>query len=313
MKFSPIPEEVAHAGLRAMKSVCSVGDGLTRLERDFLDGLQRHLLHSSFDLDALEPITGAELEARIPPGEFRERLIGGLVIAATIDGDVSKGELELIEGYAKALSVSPVVLRTGQRLAHHQFTLAKIDIARRALPGFKVKEVVREEGLPAMLKQLLPLLGVEDRETASRYRALEHSGAGTLGRAYYDFVLGNGFSFPGEKHSGPEIIVLHDLLHVLGDYGTTPDEEVLVAAFQAGTHRGEPFHQLLFALAQFHLGLFVAPVSSPETLRAEPAKMLEALVRGARVPRDTWADFKPWDHFSRSLDELRAELGIERR
>jgi len=313
MTLSPVPPDIALAGLRALKTVCSADGGITPLERGFIDGVQRHVLNLSADLDALAPIDGAELAQRVPAGEFRERVVGGLVIASTMSGESSTAEMAIIEGFARALGVKADVLRVGQHLAHHQFTLARIDIVRRALLGFKVKEVLHEGGVSGVIKQFLPMLGVENKALAARYRALESSPAGTLGRAYCDFVTANGFSFPGEPHAGPEIIVVHDVLHVLGDYATTPEEEVLVAAFQAGTHHADQFHQLLFAIAQFHLGLAIAPGSTPEKFKVDPPKMVEALMRGARVPKDYWAEFKPWDHFSRSLDEVRRELRIEPR
>jgi hypothetical protein len=313
MDPSPVPPDIALAGLRALATVCATGDGLTPLERGFIDGVQRHVLHTSFDLDTLAPIDGVELAQLVPPGELRERIVGAMVIAATIDGETSTDELAVIEGLARALDVKSDVLRVGQRLARHQFTLARIDIARRALLGYKVKEVLREDGLPGIIKQFLPMLGVQNKATAARYRALEAFPAGTAGRAYYDFILANGFSFPGEAHAGPEIIVIHDLLHVLGGYATTPEDEVLVAAFQAGTHHADQFHQLLFAIAQFHLGLSIAPGSTPNKLKVDPAGMLQALARGAQVPKDMWGEFKPWDHFARPLDELRRELRIDPR
>lgn len=313
MKLSPVPQDVARAGLRALKTICAASGGIVPLEASFLDGVQRHLLGTSFDIDGLEPIDEHELAAAVPTGDFRERIIGGMVIASCIDGEATPAEMETIERYAKALDVDPDVLRTGRYLAAEQFLLARIDIARRALPGYKAAQIFREEGLPAVIKQILPLLGVANETTAARYRALASYPEGTLGRAYHDFIVRNRFSFPGEKHAGPEAIVLHDTLHVLGDYGTTAEEEVQVAAFQAACHDDRPFHGLLFALAQFHLGIAMTPVSSPEKLRADPEAMLKALARGAKIPRDMWADFEPWEHFGRPIADVRRELRIEPR
>jgi hypothetical protein len=233
-----------------------------------------------------------------------------MVIATLIDGDSSRDEMDLVESFAKALDVAPAILKTGKHLAADQLLLARIDIGRRALPGFKAQGVLREEGLPGLLRQILPMLGVANEATSARYRALGSYAAGTLGRAYFDFVTNNGFSFPGEAHAGPEVIVAHDVLHVLGDYGTSPEEEVLVAAFQAACHDTNQFHGLLFALAQFHLGIAMTPVSTPERLKADPEGMLKALARGAKVTRDMWSDFEPWDHFARPIADVRRELGI---
>ncbi|NUP07501.1 MAG: hypothetical protein HOW73_15740 [Polyangiaceae bacterium] len=313
MRLSPVPSEVAHAGLRALKTVCAISRGIDPLEAQFIDGLQRHLLGTSFDIASLEPITGEELARAVPPGEFRERIIGGMVVAACIDGEASPAEIAVIEAFSKALDVDSPVLKTGRHLANQQLLGARVDIARRAMMGYKVRGVLREDGLPGLVRQMLPMLGVSNDDTAARYRALESYAAGTLGRGYYDFVTSNQFSFPGEKYAGPEIIVIHDVLHVLGGYGTTAEEEVQVAAFQAACHHVDQFHSLLFAIAQFHLGVQMAPVSPPEKLKADPELMMKAFARGAKVSRDVWAELVPWDNFARPIDDIRNELNIEPR
>jgi hypothetical protein len=308
MKLSPVSPEAARAGLRAIKTVC--GGELTELEAGFVDGVQRHILNTSFDVAALEPIDAAELARVVPPGELRERMIGGMVIASCMDGEASPDELRRIEEFAKAFEISPAILKTGHHLANEQFVLARIDIARRALPGYKAAQIFREEGLPALVRQILPMLGVSNDALTAKYRALGEYPAGTLGRAYFEFITSNQFSFPGESHAGPEAIVTHDLLHVLGGYQTSAEEEVLVASFQAGCRREEPFHAMLFAIAQFHLGISIAPVSTPERLKADPEQMLEAFARGTRITRDMWGDFRPWEHFARPLADVRRELNI---
>jgi ubiquinone biosynthesis protein Coq4 len=146
-----------------------------------------------------------------------------------------------------------------------------------------------------------------------RYRALGEYPEGTLGRAYFDYMIRNGFFFPGEKGSPPEIIAVHDCLHVLGDYGTTPSEEIEISAFQAGCQSEDPIFGLLFGLAQYHLGVQVAPVAAAEKMHADPQLMIAAFVRGCQVNRDMWRDFQPWDFFPKSLNDVRTELGIPAR
>ena len=67
---------------------------------------------------------------------------------------------------------------------------------------------------------------------------------------------------------------------------------------------------LLFGLAQYHLGIQVAPVAPPEQLQANPEKMIAAFARGCRMKRDMWTDFNPWDHFTKQVDALRDDLGV---
>jgi hypothetical protein len=97
---------------------------------------------------------------------------------------------------------------------------------------------------------------------------------------------------------------------VIGGYGTSPSDEIDVSAFQAGCRGGDPLYGLLFGLAQYHLGVQVAPVAPAEKLHADPERMIRAFVRGTEIERDMWTDFRPWDHFAKPLETLRAELGL---
>ncbi|AKF03151.1 hypothetical protein DB32_000300 [Sandaracinus amylolyticus] len=290
--------------------MCIADGELSALERAFLRGVQDHVLHSHVDLDALEPIATDALAAAIAPGAHRERVLAGAVIAACVDGRATDDEVDVLARLATALELDPAPVRTARRLAKRHLLLARVDIARRALAGHKVRQTVREEGVIAMVAQLMPMMGIADHALAARYRSLAASPAGTLGRAYFDFVESNGFSFPGEPGAGPEIIVVHDCLHVLGGYGTSPADEIEVASFQAGCHGGDPLYGLLFGLAQYHLGVQVAPVAPAESMHADPERMMRAFARGCRVERDMWSDFRPWDHFAKPLDALRAELNV---
>lgn len=115
------------------------------------------------------------------------------------------------------------------------------------------------------------LLQIENPAMAARYRALESFPEGSLGRGYFDFVTRNHFSFPGEKGAGPEPIVFHDCLHVLAEYDTSSIEETQIAAFQAGTMQKGAIYDLLFPLAQFHLGVAITLVTKAETDVIDPS------------------------------------------
>ena len=306
--MQPVPAEVARAGLRALYTVAIADGEVSPLERAFIEAVREHVLHADAAPD--EPITADELAALVPPGEARQRILGGAVLASTIDGRTTEDEIAVLDGFARALGVDLAPVRTARRLAREHLALARFDIARRSLPGHKIKQTIREDGVLALIEQLWPTLGGHDDALTARYRALEAYPAGTLGRAYFDFVTSNGFDFPGQPHAGPEMIVVHDCLHVLGGYGTSPGEEIDVSAFQAGCHGGDPFYGILFGLAQYHLGVRVTPVAAAEKLHADPARMVAAFARGAKVNRDMWSDFRPWDHFAKPLDELRRELNV---
>lgn len=312
MKLTPVPTDIAYAGLRAIKAMClnSGTPSLSLMQTQLLNGIQKHILHSDFDLHTLPVISPTELAEIQMDGEFAKRIINGGIITACIDGEMNPVILAELEKYASALKVDSAPLKTAWHLANHNLLLARIDIIRKSLPGVKIKETFKSEGLIATIKQFLPLRGVALPQVTVRYRQLESYPDGTLGKLFTDYLHENKFPFPGEDGAGPEIIVLHDCLHILGGYGTSAPEEIEIAAFQAGCQFDEFIYGMLFGLAQYHLNIQMAPVAPPQAMQANPEKIIAAFARGCRVNRDMWRDFKPWDHFHKSITELRAELGI---
>lgn len=312
MQLSPVPRDIAHAGLRAAKTVClSAGiDELSPLQSQFLEAVQQHLLGTDFNLDDLAAISPSELSRSVETDELKKRIIWACILAAAIDGTLEEVEVEQVEQYAKALGVDLAPVQTAWKLAKRQTVLARIDIVRKSMVGVKVKDVFQTGGSFAVLKQFLPLAGVDLPAVTERYRQLWDFPRDTLGREFADYIDRNRFPLPGQVGAGPEIIVVHDCLHILGDYGTTASAEIEVASFQAGCHSQDPFHGLLFGLAQYHLGVQVAPVAASQKMQADPAKVVAAFARGCRVRRDMWTDFDPWKFFHRDIGDLRREFGI---
>lgn len=300
------------AGLRAVKRICVEDENgqLSELQAQFLSGVQRHILDTDLDLEKLRPIDPAELAATVAQGEFRNRILCAGVIAACIDGEMNPAAVDRVEAFASALEVDRDRLRVARHLADRNLVLARIEIVRGSLAGVKVRETIRQQGFLAMAKQFLPLFRVEIPSVTKRYETLESYPDGTLGREFWSYLVANHFPLPGRKGAGPEIIVIHDCLHILGGYGTTPDQEIEVAAFQAGCQSGDPLLGLLFGLAQYHLNIQVAPVAPAQSLKARPELVVEAFARGCKVNRDMWRDFVPWDHFEKSVADLRRDLNI---
>ena len=313
MHLNPVPTEIARAGLRALKTVChsSPASTLTDLQTQFLMGVQKHILNSNFQVGSLEPITPSELATIVKEQEFKDRIIRACIVGACIDGTVDTPEVSLIEEFAEALQVDMKPVKTAWKLANQNLILARVDIIRKSLPGVKVKQLISNEGLLGTVKQFFPLAGIELPELTAKYKKLYDFPSGTLGKEFTNYLERNRFPYPGEKGAGPEPIVIHDWLHLLGNYDTTATEEIEVAAFQAGCQTNDPIYGILFGLAQYHLDVQMAPVAPSQKLQANPEKMVEAFARGCRVKRDMWTDFEPWDYFGKNVEDLRAEFGIE--
>ena len=305
--------EVAHAALRALKAVALVDSDAHELEQRFFASVQEHILKTSLDFSALQPITPDELAGLVPDPELRERVLSACIVMALIDGELAEAEGALLEQFAHSLQLTSYALRDVQRMLHHNFLLARIDVARRSFLGQRGRAYIAEHGLTGVGRTVRALLGIENPALAARYQALEHNPRGTLGREYFEFVRSNGFALPGEKGGAPEVVVFHDCLHVLGDYQTSSIEETQIASFQAGMLERDPIFGLLFMLAQFHIGVQITPITAAERGVAKPELMMAAFARGTQVNRDMCVDWIPQQDFDRTLSELRLAYNIQAR
>lgn len=309
--YQPSPELVPF-GLRAMKMVACADGALTDDERRLLATAQA-TFGTSLDLDALPPIEPEELAAALTDPAGRRQIIRGMMVLSLIDGEASPAEAALVERFAKALGVESANLTALRHLADKHLLRARFDIARRFFAREKVLEFTAEKGVGWLARTLAAMAGLrEDREIAGRYRALEHAPAGSLGRAYFDFIKENHFTFPGEKGSPPEVIALHDLTHVLAGYATDPEGELQVLAFHTGCRRDDhdPFSFILFGIAEFHLGLAMSPVAAATKGKLDPELMFKALKRGSACTIDPTEGWDPWPVMHEQLSTLRERYGI---
>ena len=147
-----------------------------------------------------------------------------------------------------------------------------------------------------------------------RKKAESNPGDGTLaldlGKRYFEFIRSNDFQLPGERGGAPEPVILHDLTHTIGGYGTDPAGEMQVIGFHAGYRKANPFTWVFFGMMQFHMGIRVGLLAKGESGNFNPELMLEAIARGAAMNIDLTDSWDPWTVMDRDIDELRAEYNI---
>lgn len=305
-------EPVARAGLASLKAVASVGGPPSGRALAVMRAVRDHLLEVAVDLDALAPITPEQLAAAVPEAEWRERILRGMTVLALLDGAPSRERLALLEHAAHALGIAAAPVRTFREVVERRFFLVHLDIARRSFIPRAARAYVANEGPRGILDTVAGALGHADAALAARYHQLDDYPEDTFGRAYADFIGRNHFSYPGEVGGPPPPVMRHDCCHVLGGYGTTPQEECAVVAFQAGFEKADPFFILLFALAQFELGIGASPFLPGMTAQADPETIFAGLEHGSHVGRDLIGDpsWDPWEHFREPLAAVRARLNI---
>lgn len=297
----------ARAGLRAMMTVARADGELADSEIALLEVAARAL--GVEEPRALETITEDELAAAVLP-ERRVVVVQAMILTALMDGDVSGAEVALVERYARALGVDEPRVANLRQIEEGRLRLLWLDLARRSFARPIFEETLREKGLGGVWKIVGPMLGLaRDPELTRRYNDLGRLPEGTLGRAYWRFIVDHDLGFPGEGIVA-ENGVWHDLSHVLGGYDTEPKGEVSVVSFIAGYRRDDPFFWLFTIALQFHLGIKVSPYSPGLRGHFDSERVARAFARGQAVVRDLSRDWDYWPDMPRSLDDVRRELGV---
>jgi hypothetical protein len=306
-------EAIGRSGLASLMTIASLEGPPSTIALRTIRAIRDHLLHLPIPLEDLRPLQPAELAAAVPEPEWRERILRGMTVLALLERDPGPAQLELLQATATALGLDAAPVTAFRHVLDHQFNLVRLDIARRGFQKGATLGYLRDEGVNGALQIARSLLQQEDPSLASRYRALAQYPDGSLGRAYLAFIDANGFSVPGERGGPPPPVVRHDCCHVLGGYGTSAAEECGVLGFQAGFGRNDPFFTILFALAQFQLGIGSTPVTAAETDQASPEEIIRGLEHGSSVSRDLISDWDPWEDFDKPLAAVRQLYGIHPR
>src|SRR5690606_30308262 len=227
----------------------------------------------------LIPISPAELRRAIQRSAVRRQLVTAMVVCSFASGEANAAQLEAISEFARALDVELHELKQLRHYIRREHALLRLDVLRHMYIGDRIGQLYEQQGALGILKALGTLRGaLEDQAVAARYQALERLPIGTLGRGYHDHCRENGFALPGERFSAPEMIVPHDLAHLLGDYGTDPKGELQVAAFTAGFRKEQTASILVFVLCQFDLGIRMVPQSTPEVGELDIDAFLQAFM-----------------------------------
>jgi hypothetical protein len=303
------------ASLRALVGTIAPDGPLPLGAARMVRALQAHFGTNYVPAD-LAPIGEVELARGVAYPWQRQQLVQALIVGVLIDGAPTRLQLERIQELARALGVEePGIVDLELYLRGRRWRLRRHLLARFwAIDRLKAR--IKERGfwravVPALLSTVLGRH--RDPALAARYAALRQLPEGTLGRGFVDYLAANRFPLPGERGAISDVIVPHDLTHVLGGYGTTPDEEVLVACFTAGHRVGDQLAMVLFVLFQFHLGVRMTPGAKAERGYFDPARVLGAIARGAAMKVDLSGDWDYWRVLQEPTEALRQRYGIARR
>jgi hypothetical protein len=291
--------------LGALRDVALANGQFTEAEAAMIEGIAK--LHGEpLDASTLPRVSPEQLACLLTDPHRRKRAVQLAIITSLVEGQPSEDSSRAVAHLARALDVNDEGLRVLDRVAHERSMLARFDMVRR------VQRFATQGGGPGFLRIALPtLLGINRNDAvAARYQALSELPSGTLGRALYDHYREHGFPLPGEKSGLPELLLFHDIGHIISGYGVDPQGEIQQAAFQAGFARTDGFVFLLFGILQFHIGLRVTPVARAERGYFDVPKVLRALARGAACKVDFSDHFDFFSHANERVEVLRQRWGV---
>ena len=323
MSLAVIPADTATADacMRGVIGALCPGDRpLSRVQHDMLFAVASELWGYDVDPSGLPPLSAQELAERITDPVDRRRLVQLMVTLELLLHPLPPEVGNQVRAYARVLGVHEPTVRAARLLAHDQAALMYMCIQRNSWYPAETRRDIRHGHLFDLLgSKLAYYAAAQDDRIARRWRALGDLPEGTWGRGVHDFYRGNGFPFPGERHGIYEVGAKHDWVHVLTDYGTTPEGEIDVFAFIAAAMPDpQGFVLLVVTLGIFQNGsvrhmfgrrVLAGGVDVMETPGA-PQRFADALRRGARCGVDVLGGV---DHFAladQPLDAIRERFNV---
>lgn len=316
MQLLPLSPEQIRLVLRAMKAVALANGSFSDEERTLFEAALAALSVAA-DVHALSPAEAPEIAAAFHGVEERQHVVQMLVFTAMVDGDASDAEIRVIERFAGALGIDQHFIRGVRSLAEGHLNALRLDMVRRLPPrGHDEPDAREDEGWKGLWKVFgAASRSGEDTALAQRHRDLVLLPEGTLGHAYWDHMSRRGFLFPGERGAILPRGGLHDFMHVLCEYDTTPAGETELSAFTAGLQKIEdPFALLFGTLCMAYLGERLAhgPMSGERRVDALRAPLDTKRV-GAAFQRGLFATTdltKGWDYWADVASPL---IDVQRR
>lgn len=317
MRFIHPGDRQAAAIVQAMHAVATAEGALELLpvERDSIDAIQRHLLHRDPPLDPAAPELPADLADRIDEPVMRRETVRILAMLPAIDKRVLPEKVRVVETAAARLGVEDQGLVMLRQAVNGQFRRMAFGLMMRSVahywsPTGKARlrdwlDMLRI-GTPEIpgLYSLLP-----DRSLLVKYRGLGERPAGTLGHGLFWFYRDRGFPMPGEPKSFPEGWSKHEAYHVISEYETSDQGEMLNAAFSGGNTEILCMDLLLLTLLQFQAGIPVMP-GPCLTDELRPDAFFRAVARGIATNVDLLDGWDLWTVVDLPLEELRRRYNV---
>lgn len=304
-----------HQGLTLLSSLKTVAtlegqQAMHPLAQEMIQAIQEHLLKQHWSIEDL-PMIRPEVMGHELIGKHQELALQFLILMPYLSMRVETPEVDLVQRFAQACPHQPHTLKSLKQVHAGQLQRLLFDYSVRSLIEFLPGGWWQK--LKCMVSAIHQYLG--DPETARQYQALEDLPDGTLGKALYQYYRDRNFPLPGEKESFSDILVPHDLIHLLSGIDTSPIGEIVVAGFEAGMSSSQfGFELLLEVVLDFHLGLSFTTLGLLEPSRDNfiPSLVIRAFVLGTTIRQDLFSpDWPFWELLEQPITAIRNQYNIQ--
>jgi hypothetical protein len=315
-----IPDEKVLAVVGGIVGALSAApDGLDELQWEMLESIVADVLASGIKPRDVPPVGPAELARVIALPYPRLVVLHLMITLAFVRHPEVPAVAAAIDDYAAALEIDEPMVHAARLYADEQAALLYLDIERNSEFTEETLHRIVHGHLWRVLRNKLAYTGiVADRAIERRWKALDDCAPGTWGGQLAAFYREHEFPYPGERHGISEIGARHDWVHVLADYGPTPEGEIDVFAFIAASMpdpRG--FAQFVMTLGLFQNGTIHHVAGKrignarADTLADKGAvhRWADALRRGAACNVDIM-NIDHFDYKDLSLEEARERFGV---
>ncbi|MGI9559000.1 MAG: hypothetical protein ACR2NQ_04985 [Thermodesulfobacteriota bacterium] len=281
---------------------------MQRMDRATLAAIAKEVLETEVDVDALP---GSLSDAGVIDGEqLREEILHMGAVLPFLEEDLSMQQerVDALRRLGELWKVKDSMIKSLISLSHGH----KLRIMLHAM-----REARLEAGMPLWKQMMIQLEGVMhldgDKAVLAKYKEYESLPEGTLGRTMTEYYNQNDFPYPGTSGAPfSNLLLQHDLHHVLSGYNTTGLGEFCVAGFAYGMTGESTYCSVLVVfMFQFHLGQVMDPGANAYRNEYEPAPVFRAFKRGSECTGDYMKmdyDFHPL--MQEKLSDIRARFNI---
>ena len=311
--LDPTPEQAA-AIVQALHAVVTANGTLvaTPLEVASVEAIQRHMMRMPTPLAPAALHLPENLEAILDTPVLRRNVVRLMAILAMVDRAILPAKVAVVDAAAARLGVAENGLKVLRLASRGKFKSITLELMKRFVDWWSPSGKARFRDWMSFLWWMLPMLHGEktnrkNRELVAKYKALGELPPGTFGRTLIDFYTTYEINLPGQPKSVPW--AMHEVYHVLSEYGVSLPSELWLTAFIGGTQEETALDQIMFGLLSYHAGKQIVLGVISEGVFA-PEDYFRAMARGASINVDL---VNGWDLFAVAevpIAELRARYNI---